>query len=243
MIKTLTVLAFITSDVVAQSITQNAVPPLATGVNARDGPGSPSPDGSCGGTNQYICTGTTYGDCCSSSGWCGSTSAHCSASCQTLFGKCPDKDDTASTDGQCGPTGGNQTCPGSGFGICCSMAGFCGSTDSHCTAGCQDDFGSCSEGGNPNLTTDGKCGTNGKSCRGSSFGDCCSSSGFCGKTAAFCDAGCQATFGACNAGASTISTDGSCGENGKTCAGSTFGNCCSGTGFCGSTANYCGQAW
>ena len=36
-----------------------------------------------------------------------------------------------------------------------------------------------------------------------------------------------------------ISTDGTCGT-GKTCLGSTYGNCCSRYGFCGSTADHCG---
>ena len=33
-----------------------------------------SPDGSCGGTNGYICPS---GNCCSQYGWCGTTSAYC----------------------------------------------------------------------------------------------------------------------------------------------------------------------
>ncbi|KAL0943095.1 uncharacterized protein CTRU02_200981 [Colletotrichum truncatum] len=41
------------------------------------GPGDPSPDGTCGGTNGFNCTGTAYGNCCSSGGFCGSSPAHC----------------------------------------------------------------------------------------------------------------------------------------------------------------------
>jgi hypothetical protein len=36
-----------------------------------------------------------------------------------------------------------------------------------------------------------------------------------------------------------ISTDGTCGNNGTTCEGSTYGNCCSAHGYCGSTVCRC----
>jgi hypothetical protein len=39
--------------------------------------GKVSPDGSCGGANEYVCNGSPFGDCCSNSGYCGSTTAHC----------------------------------------------------------------------------------------------------------------------------------------------------------------------
>ncbi|KAF1942657.1 hypothetical protein EJ02DRAFT_308073, partial [Clathrospora elynae] len=51
-------------------------------------PGGLSPDGSCGGANKYQCKGSSFGDCCSSSGFCGSTTGHCTAGCQTTFGTC-----------------------------------------------------------------------------------------------------------------------------------------------------------
>jgi hypothetical protein len=39
----------------------------------------------------------------------------------------------------------------------------------------------------------------------------------------------------------SVSTDGACAGNGKTCQNSPFGNCCSQYGWCGSTADHCGQ--
>lgn len=51
--------------------------------------GKVSVDGSCGGTNGYTCKGSTFGDCCSSYGWCGSSNAHCDSGCQSTFGVCP----------------------------------------------------------------------------------------------------------------------------------------------------------
>ena len=41
------------------------------------------------------------------------------------------------TDGTCGAGNGDTVCTGWPQGSCCSMYGFCGSTASHCGAGCQ----------------------------------------------------------------------------------------------------------
>jgi hypothetical protein len=46
-----------------------------------------SPDGLCGRTNGYTCTGSTFGSCCSEYGYCGNTASYCSA-CQVGFGSC-----------------------------------------------------------------------------------------------------------------------------------------------------------
>lgn len=148
-----------------------------------------------------------------------------------------------STDGTCGH---GSTCIGSKFGECCSLHGFCGSATAFCSpeAGCQLEFGTCvldnAAGIQPSF--DGSCG-NGRTCTGSSFGTCCSASGFCGSIPAYCSpsVGCQPEFGTCiEVGPSlTPSKDGSCG-NGITCNGSKFGSCCSQHGYCGSTGPYCG---
>ena len=147
----------------------------------------------------------TLGECCSSSGYCGSTPGHCEAGCQEIFDTCRSSSGNVTTNGQCGFNG--KTCKGSGFGDCCSSSGFYGSTTGHCEAGCQVTFGTCSGTGTGDITTDGKCGGNGKICEGSEFGNCCSSSGFCGNASDFCGAGCQSGFGNCT-GTGNISTDG-----------------------------------
>lgn len=103
------------------------------------------------------------------------------------------------------------------------------------------------------VSTDGTCGgTNGFTCQASTFGNCCSSAGWCGSTTAYCGTGCQSAFGTCGSGTGTtsaptpsgtlkVSTDGKCaGTTGSTCQGSTFGNCCSQYGWCGSTTGHCG---
>ncbi|KAH7233139.1 hypothetical protein BKA59DRAFT_407440 [Fusarium tricinctum] len=200
---------------------------------APPGPGSVSPDGSCGGTNKFVCGGSTFGDCCSTQGWCGKTPAHCGNLCDPAFGTCGPPSNVT-VDGQCGPTNG-KICLDSGFGNCCSVGGWCGS-DAHCGAGCQKGFGNCTLTDAGDVSTDGFCGKNGKTCKGSTFGDCCSAEGYCGKDDGHCDAGCQSKFGSCNA-ETNISTDGFCGKNGKTCKGSTYGDCCSAQGYCGKDAH------
>jgi hypothetical protein len=46
------------------------------------------------------------------------------------------------------------------------------------------------------VSTEGNCG-NGVTCKGSSFGDCCSSHGYCGSSDQYCSAGCNSAFGTC----------------------------------------------
>ncbi|EPE30838.1 Plant lectins/antimicrobial peptide [Glarea lozoyensis ATCC 20868] len=203
-----------------------------------------STDGACGTKNGKKCSGSNFGACCSASGFCGAGTAFCDSSsgCQAGFGNCTVASGV-STDGACGGTG-KRSCKGSAFGDCCSKSGFCGATSTFCDAaqGCQAGFGSCTAS-TSNISTDGSCGKNGKTCKGSTYGDCCSTSGFCGTGDAFCSAaqGCQANFGTCT-GSDNISTDGSCGKNGKTCKGSTYGDCCSASGFCGIGDNFCAAA-
>ncbi|KAF2742347.1 carbohydrate-binding module family 18 protein [Sporormia fimetaria CBS 119925] len=199
-----------------------------------------SPDGTCGGTKGYTCGSSGFGDCCSSSGFCGSETAHCSTGCQTQFGSCKGGS-KASPDGTCGGTKG-YTCSGSGFGDCCSSSGFCGRETAHCSAGCQTAFGTCSSGSSK-ISTDGTCGgSKGFICTGSGFGDCCSSSGFCGKETAHCSTGCQTAFGTCSTGTGNISPDSTCGGTKKyTCAGSSFGKCYSSDGYCGNEVTHCAQ--
>ncbi|KAF2691584.1 carbohydrate-binding module family 18 protein [Lentithecium fluviatile CBS 122367] len=113
------------------------------------------------------------------------------------------------------------------------------------------------------VSPNGLCGpTNGYSCVGSGFGNCCSAYGFCGSTTAHCDVGCNPLFGICGSSSSStlssttpttspttssaiatptaVSPNGACGpSNGFNCAGSGFGDCCSEYGFCGTSATYC----
>ena len=48
------------------------------------------------------------------------------------------------------------------------------------------------------ISEDGRCGgTTGQTCQGSTFGDCCSRKGFCGRKTRHCACGCQSDFGEC----------------------------------------------
>ncbi|OJJ36370.1 hypothetical protein ASPWEDRAFT_107897, partial [Aspergillus wentii DTO 134E9] len=61
----------------------------------------------------------------------------------------------------------------------------------------------------------------------------------------YCGTNCDPNYGSCsNSGSNskTISQNGLCGvQGGATCLGSTFGQCCSINGDCGSTDEYCGS--
>lgn len=109
--------------------------------------GNVSNDGTCGTQGGKTCTGSTFGNCCSQYGWCGSTTDHCGTGCNAAFGTCTSTPPTTppasiSTDGTCGTQGG-KTCTGSTFGNCCSQYGWCGSTTGHCGTGCNRSFGTC----------------------------------------------------------------------------------------------------
>ncbi|RAH66876.1 uncharacterized protein BO66DRAFT_404439 [Aspergillus aculeatinus CBS 121060] len=203
-----------------------------------------STNGLCG--NGTTCLGSSFGDCCSLSGYCGSTSDYCAAElCDSTSGNCV-SGNPISLDGLCASLSStNATCTGSQFGSCCSTGGYCGNTSDYCGyETCQSAFGSCVEA--PPVSSDGLCGalsSSNATCTGSTFGDRCSINGYCGSTSAYCAYNsCLSAFGTCDAGP-TVSADGLCGapsSSNATCAGSTSGDCCSINGYCGSTEEYCG---
>lgn len=124
----------------------STTPPPTTG-------GSVSTDGTCGVQGGKTCTNSSFGNCCSAFGWCGSSTDHCGTGCNSSFGTCsngggsttptPAPSKPVSTDGTCGTQGG-ATCAGSTFGDCCSQYGWCGSSTGHCGSGCDSSSGTCS---------------------------------------------------------------------------------------------------
>ncbi|KAL1625996.1 hypothetical protein SLS56_007054 [Neofusicoccum ribis] len=75
--------------------------------------------------------------------------------------------------------------------------GFCGATTDYCGTGCQLDFGVC-ESTEGTVSQDGTCGgALGYTCKGSTFGECCSEYGYCGSTDAYCGSGCRVGLGKC----------------------------------------------
>ncbi|KAK0115365.1 chitin deacetylase [Cadophora gregata f. sp. sojae] len=160
-----------------------------------------------------------------------------------------------SPDNTCGRngTGGGAdgyTCPSDL--PCCSVNGFCGSTNAYCltTVGCQSDFGNCTAPSAGTITPDETCGMTGAGVNGyacDSDRPCCSRNGWCGNTTDYCtaEAGCQSAFGTCtgssNGSTSSTSTpgtstNGQCGATFGTCASN---ECCSVAGFCGTGPEYC----
>eukprot|EP00474_Spongospora_subterranea_P005876 CRZ06334.1 hypothetical protein [Spongospora subterranea] len=228
--------------------------------------------GYCGTTDEYCsagcqfefgqCAGTTpttaapkcgpnFGSCttgcCSKFGYCGTSDEFCSAGCQSKYGQCtggitpPTAAPTTMLNPKCGGTDGS--CP---FSLCCSKYGYCGADPSFCGAGCQSQFGSCTNivpetsgrttASSPASTAAKKCGpTDGKCATG-----CCSQFGYCGTTDEFCAAGCQSQFGQCRISPPITTAPGApeqCGPTvGKRCSNS---NCCSRYGYCGTSDDHC----
>ncbi|PON25458.1 LysM domain-containing protein [Trichoderma gamsii] len=204
-----------------------------------------STDGTCGPAwNHATCTGTNFGKCCSTAGYCGSSADYCSAG-NCVSGACSGVSTGVTTDGTCGPANGGTTCDNPSFGPCCSTAGYCGSTSEYCGPGncysgkCDPDLGGPS--------TDGSCGplfAGNKTCTGTQFGSCCSVSGYCGSSSAYCGVG-NCYSGACSTTGNAVSPMGLCSSvqaGNYTCAGSEFGGCCSTGGYCGKSSDYCAKA-
>ncbi|KAI1738204.1 hypothetical protein F4680DRAFT_426430 [Xylaria scruposa] len=156
-----------------------------------------------------------------------------------------------SSNGLCGSQQNwTNTCMGSQWGNCCGVGGYCGTGDAYCGPGnCQE--GTCVGAPIP-YSTNGLCGSqnNWVECP-AKFGSCCSEYGYCGNGTDFCGSGCQS--GACTASTTSsskvttptqapgsVSKDGTCGYGGGlVCKGSSFGNCCSAAGYCGSDIYSC----
>ncbi|KAF2273278.1 uncharacterized protein EI97DRAFT_436158 [Westerdykella ornata] len=162
------------------------------------------------------------GLCCSQYGWCDTTAAHCDpATCLKAF---------SGAGSSCAGTNTKPpTSTSSAFPTGVPVIDTCGSQGgAHC----------------PGVGTNGY------------FYRCCSSAGHCGPKndiqdqALYCGSGCQAGYGKCNTMAVPVSNPNAqtgianageaCGPLvNKKCA---SGLCCSGSNFCGTTADFCGAA-
>ncbi|OHW92115.1 chitin recognition protein [Colletotrichum incanum] len=183
-------------------------------------------DATCGAAAGKTCQGSTFGNCCSKNGWCGSTASYCGTGCQSKSSSSAGSSTGSasrsaasssstlpvSSDGVCGASNGRQ-CFGSSSGNCCSQYGWCGSTPEHCGNGCQSAYGTCNSGSSS-----------------SSSGTPASSGG---ATRASSSSPAAATN-------TKISTNGQCGGTGGfNCLGSNFGDCCSPYNYCGNTPDHC----
>ncbi|PLB44169.1 hypothetical protein P170DRAFT_416613 [Aspergillus steynii IBT 23096] len=155
-----------------------------------------SENGTCGPSYaNTICEGSSFGDCCSTSGYCGTGVEYCRPG-NCVSGAC-EPNNGATTNGTCGPDWGYTTCSNPSFGRCCSVYGYCGNGKEFCGPGlcysgeCDPDMGG------PSIN--GECGPSfagSKSCTGTQFGDCCSVNGYCGSSDDYCGAG-SCYSGAC----------------------------------------------
>lgn len=154
---------------------------------AKVAPAPQSTNGLCGPDNRFAtCEGTSWGDCCSLSGFCGSGDAYCGPGhCHS--GACIGPQEGVTTNGTCGPSWDDLTCDNPSFGPCCSVYGYCGSGPDFCGPGncysgkCDPDIGG------PSIN--GECGplfAGNKTCVGTQFGKCCSINGYCGSTDDYC---------------------------------------------------------
>ncbi|KAL4902739.1 hypothetical protein BDW74DRAFT_169329 [Aspergillus multicolor] len=155
-----------------------------------------SEDGTCGPSHDNtVCEGSSFGECCSTSGYCGTGVGYCSPG-NCVSGAC-EPNNGATTDGTCGPDASYKTCSNPNFGSCCSIYGYCGDGVEFCGPGlcysgdCDPDIGG------PSINSE--CGPSfagNKTCTGTQFGDCCSVNGYCGSSDAYC-AGGNCYSGAC----------------------------------------------
>ncbi|PZD36823.1 Chitin-bind-1 domain containing protein [Pyrenophora tritici-repentis] len=92
------------------------------------------------------------------------------------------------TDGTCGNMNGNTVCGSWSTGSCCSSSGWCGTDAAYCGSGCQS-----GDYNNSSRTTDRTYGSKykDKTCGSWPQGGCCSASGFCDSSEAYCGVGCQ----------------------------------------------------
>ncbi|KDN72120.1 hypothetical protein CSUB01_11859 [Colletotrichum sublineola] len=148
-------------------------------------PPRPSTDGTC--PRGVTCAGTTFGECCSQFGFCGSGPEYCGGG-----GGGPPE----TADGTCGLDYGDTVCTPV-FGACCSIYGYCGSGSDFCGPGnCYSGDCDPDEGG---PSTNGECGptkAGNKICTGTQFGACCSVHGYCGNEDDYC-AGSNCHSGVC----------------------------------------------
>jgi len=176
-------------------------------------------------------------ECCSSSGYCGTSKDHCKTGCQIEYGVCDSsvysttKTSTTKTTTKTTTTTTTTT--------------KTTSSNSEPTVVSGD------------ISTDGKCGPKNNNTICPNNG-CCSKYGYCGTSDAHCGNGCEVNYGRCNGSSPIVSTttttttttttkpntqptasDQKCGPKNKNAKCPT-GECCSKYGYCGLTNAYCG---
>ncbi|KAH7370325.1 hypothetical protein BKA65DRAFT_531981 [Rhexocercosporidium sp. MPI-PUGE-AT-0058] len=190
-------------------------PPLPTGTLV-------SRDGMCG--NSTVCTGSTFGQCCSPYWYCGNSAEYCGVGCNPLYGSCggigslsssswfslstvvvPSSSSstivvppTISTTSTTSTTSTASTTSSSSTPPIVLTTSTRTSNSTSSTRPITTPTPTPTPGGLP-TTKDGTCG-NGFSCNGWADGPCCSRFGYCGGDYLYCRRllGCQLAFGTCD---------------------------------------------
>ncbi|KAL2068366.1 hypothetical protein VTL71DRAFT_16464 [Oculimacula yallundae] len=141
--------------------------PVANWYRSGSGGGGTTPpavstDGSCSAS--ITCLGSSFGNCCSQYGYCGSTDTYCGAGCQPVGGTCAGS--TSSVE----PTSSIKPPTSTAKPTTVSTIKTTSLTSSKPT----------SSSSPQTVSTDGSCGTT-ITCQGSTFGNCCSQYGYCGR--------------------------------------------------------------
>ncbi|KAI9159326.1 hypothetical protein H9P43_008666 [Blastocladiella emersonii ATCC 22665] len=203
-----------------------------------------------------VCPG---GQCCSQYGWCGTTTAHCATGCLSQCDRvaipnlatCSVTPTTVPVPaGSCVlPAGSTQCsatrlCPG---GQCCSPYGWCGTTVDHCGTGC---LGQCDKKAVTGLPT---CGAASSSSASSSTAPATTSTSTRSATVSSTVSATTTTIVSTTTTTTTTAAPTSTFTLGSRCimpVGSKqcsalqlcpSGQCCSLAGWCGTTADYCGN--
>ncbi|KAF1911092.1 hypothetical protein BDU57DRAFT_462477, partial [Ampelomyces quisqualis] len=138
----------------------------------------------CGKDCKQTCQGSTFGNCCSQSGYCGSTDGYCRSGCQPGFGSCASGASGSQSAISIPTSTSSIPRPPNPISLISSSRKTSGSPTSSQT-----------------VSKNGRCGAKfgGQTCKGSTHGDCCSQYFYCGSTDSYCNpASCQKGYGDCN---------------------------------------------
>ncbi|KZL86484.1 chitin recognition protein [Colletotrichum incanum] len=223
-------------------------------------------DATCGAAAGKTCQGSTFGNCCSKNGWCGSTASYCGTGCQSKYGTCGSQ--SSSSGVSSGRTSSSSSSRRSGTSSSISRTSTFSSSIRSSTGSSSNSRSSTSSrnsisgNSNPSTTRSSSStrssspssntrssGTSSGTSRGSSStsrtstgSSSTSSTGTRSSSSAGSSTGSASRSAASSSSTLPVSSDGVCGaSNGRQCFGSSSGNCCSQYGWCGSTPEHCGN--
>ncbi|KAF6825584.1 Chitin deacetylase-like protein 9 [Colletotrichum musicola] len=194
-------------------------------------------DARCGGTTRQTCAGSTFGNCCSVNGWCGTGTNYCGTGCQSQFGTCGSQglsSSSLSRGTSSSARAGSSSSVGTGSATRATGSSTRSSTGTSRPASASGSSARSSTGTSPPASASGSTARSGSvaAASGTSIG----LSGTSGLGTA------TGTSAAASASSTLLtSLNGECGgTNGRTCIGYVGGNCCSQYNFCGVTPQHCG---